>query len=58
LTTGPADESPSFAPNGTMVLYATKKGGTAYLSAVSLDGKMQQKLAFSNGGVREPAWAP
>jgi TolB protein len=41
-----------------MVLYATKKGGTAYLSAVSLDGKMQQKLAFNNGGVREPAWAP
>ncbi|WP_411728201.1 Tol-Pal system beta propeller repeat protein TolB [Methyloglobulus sp.] len=58
LTTGPADESPSFAPNGTMILYATKKGGTAYLSAVSLDGKMQQRLAFNNGGVREPAWAP
>jgi TolB protein len=58
LTTGPADESPSFAPNGTMILYATKKGGTAYLSAVSLDGKMQQRLAFNNGGVREPAWSP
>ncbi len=58
VTTGPADESPSFAPNGTMVLYAAKKGGNAYLSAVSLDGKMQQKLGFSSGGVREPAWAP
>ncbi|ESS72674.1 protein TolB [Methyloglobulus morosus KoM1] len=58
ITSGPADESPSFAPNGAMVIYAAKKGGTAYLSAVSLDGKMQQRLGFSNGGVREPAWSP
>ena len=58
ITTGPADESPSFAPNGAMVIYAAKKGGTAYLSAVSLDGKMQQRLGFNSGGVREPAWSP
>ena len=58
ITTGPADESPSFAPNGEMVIYAAKKGGTAYLSAVSLDGKMQQRLGFNSGGVREPAWSP
>ena len=58
ITTGPADESPSFAPNGSMVIYAAKKGGKAYLSAVSLDGKMQQRLAFNNGAVREPAWSP
>jgi TolB protein len=58
ITTGPSDESPSFAPNGTMVIYAAKKGGSAYLSAVSLDGKMQQRLAFNMGGVREPAWSP
>lgn len=58
ITTGPADESPSFAPNGQMVIYAAKKGGAAYLSAVSLDGKMQQRLGFNSGAVREPAWAP
>ncbi len=58
LTGGPSDESPSFAPNGTMILYASKKGRTGFLSAVSLDGKMQQKLVFNNGEVREPAWAP
>lgn len=58
LTAGPADESPSFAPNGSMILYASKKGGSAFLSAVSIDGKMQQKLAFSSGDVREPAWSP
>lgn len=58
ITTGPADESPSFASNGTMVLFASKKGGNGFLSAVSLDGKMQQKLAFNGGAVREPAWSP
>lgn len=58
LTGGPADESPSFAPNGSMILYASKKGGNAFLSAVSIDGKMQQKLAFNSGDVREPAWSP
>ncbi len=58
LTSGPSDESPSFAPNGSMILYASKKGRTGFLSAVSLDGKMQQKLVFNSGEVREPAWSP
>ena len=58
LTSGPSDESPSFAPNGSMILYASKKGRIAYLSAVSLDGKMQQKLVFNSGEVRDPSWAP
>jgi TolB protein len=58
LTSGPHDESPNFAPNGTMVLYASRKGGTGFLSAVSIDGKMQQKLVFNGGEVREPAWSP
>jgi len=58
LTGGRSDESPSFAPNGTMILYASKKGRTGFLSAVSLDGKMQQKMVFNSGEVREPAWAP
>lgn len=58
LTSGHSDESPSFAPNGTMILYASKKGRTGFLSAVSLDGKMQQRLVFNSGEVREPAWAP
>jgi len=58
LTAGPNDESPSFAPNGSMILYASKKGRTGFLSAVSIDGKMQQKLLFNGGEVREPAWSP
>lgn len=58
LTKGPSDESPSFAPNGSMILYASKAGGNGFLSAVSIDGKMQQKLVFNSGEVREPAWSP
>ncbi len=58
LTSGPADESPSFSPNGSMILYASKKGRTGFLSAVSIDGKMQQKLVFNSGEVREPSWSP
>jgi TolB protein len=58
LTSGPLDESPSFAPNGSMILYASRKGSTGYLSAVSIDGKMQQKLVFDSSEVREPAWSP
>ncbi|MGZ4958072.1 MAG: Tol-Pal system beta propeller repeat protein TolB [Methylomonas sp.] len=58
LTDGNLDESPSFAPNGTMILYAANKGGQSVLSVVSTDGAMQQKLAFESGEVREPAWAP
>jgi TolB protein len=58
LTSGPTDESPSFAPNGDMILYASQRGSGGYLAAVSLDGKMQQKLVFDSNAVREPAWAP
>jgi len=58
LTSGRSDESPSFAPNGSMILYASKKGGTGFLSAVSIDGKIQQKLVFNSGEVREPSWGP
>lgn len=58
LTSGPSDESPSFAPNGSMILYASKKGRSGFLSAVTLDGKIQQKMVFNSGEVREPAWAP
>ena len=58
LTQGKLDESPSFAPNGSMILYSAKFGNTNALAAVSADGSMHQRLAFSRGEVREPAWSP
>jgi len=53
-----ADESPSFAPNGRMILLATVKGGRGVLSAVSSDGRIRQHLPYSGGDVREPSWGP
>jgi len=58
LTEGSLDESPSFAPNGQMIIYATEKGGKGTLGAVSLDGSVVQSLSLDTGGVREPAWSP
>ncbi len=58
LTDGSLDESPSFAPNGRILLYATTRAGIGVLSAVSVDGRYQQRLASQDGDVREPAWSP
>jgi TolB protein len=58
LTPGVLDESPSFAPNGSMILYATREGTRGVLSAVSADGSVRQRLILSEGDVREPAWSP
>ncbi len=58
LSDGRLDESPSFAPNGSMVLYASKENGKGVLYAVSVDGKVRQRLVTSEGDVREPAWSP
>lgn len=58
LTKGPLDESPSFSPNGTMILYATTDKFQGVLAAVSTDGRFKQKLVLSEGDVREPTWGP
>lgn len=58
LTDSHKDESPSFAPNGRMILIATELGGRGVLSAVSIDGRIKQRLSISAGDVREPAWGP
>lgn len=58
LTESSLDESPSFAPNGSMILYATTDVAGSVLSAVSPDGRLQQRLNVQTGGVREPAWSP
>ena len=58
LTDTQRDESPSFAPNGTMILYATEVGGRGVLAAVSADGRVKQRLSVQAADVREPAWGP
>jgi len=58
LTDSHKDESPTFAPNGRMILIATEIGGRGVLSAVSIDGRIKQRLSIPAGDVREPAWGP
>ncbi|MFT3806859.1 Tol-Pal system beta propeller repeat protein TolB [Arenimonas sp.] len=58
LSPGNLDESPSFAPNASMLLYATKEGRKGVLYSVSADGKVRQRSTIADGDVREPAWSP
>ena len=58
LTDSARDESPSFAPNGQAVLYATEQGGRGVLGTVSLDGKTRARLSEPGVDAREPDWGP
>lgn len=58
LTETTLDESPSIAPNGAMLIYATQNQGEGILAAVSIDGGVKFNLPSSEGDVREPAWSP
>jgi TolB protein len=58
LTDTVLDESPTLAPNASMILYASKSGGRGILSAVSIDGRVKYQLPVNAGDVREPAWSP
>lgn len=58
LTNGAQDESPSFAPNGAQLIYATQDRGNGVLATVSNDGRFQQKMGTAAGQVREPVWGP
>ncbi len=58
LTETSLDESPSIAPNGTMLIYATQDRGRGILAVVSIDGRVRYRLPSAEGDVREPAWSP
>ncbi|MDQ3056456.1 MAG: Tol-Pal system beta propeller repeat protein TolB [Pseudomonadota bacterium] len=58
LSPGSLDESPSFAPNASMILYAAREGRRGVLYAVSADARVRQRLVLADGDVREPAWGP
>ena len=53
LTDGSQDEAPSFAPNGSMIIYATAAGNREVLAAVSVDGRFKQRLTLQAGNVRK-----
>jgi TolB protein len=58
LTDTQRDESPSFAPDGSLILYATQVGGRGVLAALSAAGGVKQRLSVPAADVREPAWGP
>jgi TolB protein len=58
LTDTTADESPSFAPNSRLLVYATVQDGREALMTTTLDGKIKARLAGQTGDLREPSWGP
>jgi TolB protein len=58
LTRGQFDVSPSFAPNGAEIIYASRDRGRGVLALDSADGRVQERLVSSEGEVQEPAWSP
>jgi len=58
LSKGRQDESPSFAPNGAMLIYSGSDAGRGMLATVSVDGLTGQRLKSDQGQVREPVWGP
>lgn len=59
ISNGPLDESPTFAPNNHMILYASKNlKGQGILILTSLDGSTKNQLVVSNGHIKDPAWSP
>jgi len=58
ITDSTSDESPSFAPNSRLIVYATHQQGREALMTTTLDGKLKARLTGQNGDIREPAWGP
>ncbi|MCU1725964.1 Tol-Pal system beta propeller repeat protein TolB [Pseudomonas sp. 7P_10.2_Bac1] len=58
LTDTNLDESATVAPNGTMVIYATRQQGRGVLMLVSINGRVRLPLPTAQGEVREPSWSP
>ena len=52
------DESPTVAPNGTMVIYATRQQGRGVLVLASTNGRVRLPIPTAQGEIREPSWSP
>lgn len=52
------DDSPTVAPNGVMLIYATRQQGRGVLMLVSTNGRVRLPIPTAQGDVREPSWSP
>lgn len=52
------DDSPTVAPNGTMLIYATRQQGRGVLMLVSTNGRVRLPIPTVQGDIREPSWSP
>lgn len=52
------DQSPSFSPNGQMIIFAVKTGLQRQLALVSVDGRVKLRLPAEQGDIQEPVWGP
>lgn len=57
LTHGSVDESPSFSPAGSMILYSSVDDQNSYLNIISSNGKSHHVVAKFKD-VRQPIWSP
>lgn len=58
MTDGPSDKSPTFAPNGAMILYSAVDHGADVLATVSVDSRVREELSGTSGELSQPAWGP
>ena len=59
ISEGPSDESPIFAPNGHLVLFAYKDyGKTTKIGTVSINGLKRVPINVGKFIIQEPTWGP
>jgi TolB protein len=56
VSTGPKDDSPSFAPNSRWIIFSSRINARDTLSAVSVDGRVRTRISLDTAGIRNPAW--
>ena len=57
LSNGTLNDSPTIAPNGTMIIYATRQQDRGVLMLVSINGRVRITIPTAQGDASEPSWS-